>query len=388
MAEADVSRAQAALSQTKDAYLPSISGTSSVCCYTYGFPVGQPTVFNFQAQSLVFSFSQPDYIRAAKAALNTASLNLRNSLDQVEYDTTVDYLQLNAIQRQLAALDQQKQYADQLSDIEQDRVSAGIETRIAATRAELNGAQADLKRLDLLAQATVLRQKLADLTGLTQGILTTEPQSIPGDPLNLEAGPEQQLASVDASYSEAVSKRYMAHGDDRQGYRPQVSFGANYSRYSTFNNYQDYYLRFQHNNFDVGLQISIPIFDASLSAKAKQSAAEAVHATQQAELAREQSSQQVLTLRSHLPELKAQAHIADLQEELAAEQLQAVLIQAKAAPPSPSASPVSPIDEMQSRMDERMRYSDAVEAHFNLLKAELSLLRATGRLGQWVALAQ
>ena len=388
MAQSDLTRAQAALSETRDAYLPEVSGTSSVCCFTYGFPVGQPTVFNFQAQSLVFSFSQPDYIRAARTALQTATLNLKNSVDQVEFDTAVDYLQLDTIDKQLVALDQQKSYADQLDAIEQDRVTAGVQDQIAATQAELSAAQADVKRMDLEAQAATLRHQLANLIGMDPELIQPESQTIPGEPVNLTADLGDRPASVDASYADAKSKHYVARGDDRQNYRPQVAFGMNYARYSTFNNYQEYYLRFQHNNFDVGLQITVPIFNAAESAKARESAAIAVHADQQAELAREQAGEQVVNLAKHLPELRAQAHIADLQAKLAAQKLQAVLLQAANAPTAPGAQAVSPADEMESRIEERSRYSDALDAHFTLLKSELSLLRATGRLGSWLALAQ
>ena len=58
MAAADVDRAAAALTQTRDAYVPTGSIGSSLG-YSYGFPVGQPTVVNATANSLVLSFSQP-----------------------------------------------------------------------------------------------------------------------------------------------------------------------------------------------------------------------------------------------------------------------------------------------------------------------------------------
>jgi outer membrane protein TolC len=388
MAQSDLAHAEGALSETKDAYLPSIVGTSSVCCYTYGFPVGQPTLFDFQAQSLVFSFSQPDYIRAAKAGVQSAKLALKNAVNQVEFDAATDYLQLDTISKQLVALDELKTYAAQLDTVEQDRVGAGIQTQIAATQAELNAEQADLKRLDLQAEAATLREKLANLTGLYGDLIQTEPASIPGEPMNLDANLGGRAPGIDASVADAKSKAYLAHGDGRATDRPQVSFGMNYARYSTFNNYQDYYLRFQHNNFDIGLQVSIPVFDASAHAKARQSAAAAVHATQQAELNREQAGEQVVNLDKHLPELRAQARIADLQAQLAAEKLQAVQEQEKSAPASPNAQAVTPADELLAHIEERSRYSDALDAHFTLLKTELSLLLATDRLSEWLELAQ
>src|SRR5580704_9124167 len=76
MAEAEAAKAQAVLEQAKDVYIPTLSGGSGLG-WSYGFPLGQPSVFNFTSQSLVFSFSQKDYIRAAEASLNAADLALR-----------------------------------------------------------------------------------------------------------------------------------------------------------------------------------------------------------------------------------------------------------------------------------------------------------------------
>src|ERR1700748_2563681 len=64
-AQADVSKAQAALEQLKDAYIPNVVGASSIGPPSYGFPLGQPSIYNLNSQSLVFSYQQRDYIHGA-----------------------------------------------------------------------------------------------------------------------------------------------------------------------------------------------------------------------------------------------------------------------------------------------------------------------------------
>src|SRR5260370_39454465 len=54
MAQADVDKARAQLAETHDVYLPAIVGGSGLG-YSYGFPLGQPTVFNLGSQSLLFN---------------------------------------------------------------------------------------------------------------------------------------------------------------------------------------------------------------------------------------------------------------------------------------------------------------------------------------------
>ena len=68
LAETDVRKAAAVLSETRDAYLPNLVVGSSLG-YSYGFPIGQPSVYNVSSQSLLFTFSQKDYTRSARAAL-------------------------------------------------------------------------------------------------------------------------------------------------------------------------------------------------------------------------------------------------------------------------------------------------------------------------------
>ncbi len=385
IAQADVAKAEAGLSETRDAYVPSLMAGSSAG-YSYGFLGGVPSVFNAQIQSLVLSFSQPDYIRAARAALHTATLGLQDALDQVELDTALDYLQLNTITQELIALDEEKGYAEKLDAIEQDRVSAGVESEIAATRAELTAAQADLKRLDLEAQAAVLRKRLSDLTGLAADQLQPEPQSVPEPPVLGNTLPVERTAGVAAAFSNAVSKHYVAHGDARQNYHPQVGFGFSYDYIErNLNDYQSYYKRsFQTNNFGLAAQISFPLFNASTSAHARGTAAEAVHADAQAEQGREQAEEQVVQLRQSFAELRAQARIADLQATLAGQQLQSVLLQLQHPPATTSGAPLTPADEMQARIEERSRTSEALDAHFLLLKAQLSYMRVAGGLDAWI----
>ncbi len=385
IAQADVAHASAALSETRDVYLPSLTAGSSAG-YSYGFPVGQPTIASIQAQSLVVSFSQPDYIRSARAALHTAALSLRDALDQVELDSALDYLQLSSITQQLSALDEQKTYAERLDQIEQERVSAGVESRIAATRAELTAAQSDLKRLDLLSQAALLRKRLSDLTGLPTDVIQPEPATVPGAPRIPTHPLGEQTAGVQAGFSNAASKHYLAHGDNRQNFRPQIGFGFNYQLFDTsINNYNEYYrVPLQANNFSVGVQVSFPLFNAVTAAHARGTAADAVHADTQAEQNRMLVDEQQVQLAASLPTLSAQARVAELQAKLADEQLEAVLVQLKSQPTSPATVPPTPADEMESRINERARFSDAVEARFTLLKAQLSLLRVTGGLGDWI----
>lgn len=388
MAAADVQRAQAGVSEAKDAYVPNFVLGSGVG-YTYGFPVGQPSIFNVGSQSLLYSFSQPNYIRSARAALKSAQLSLKDKQDQVMLDCALAYVQLDTDVRELAALDEEKSAADRLINIELQRLNAGVASRMDYTKAQITSAQVDLKRLRVQDDAAHQRQSLQHMTGLPAASFIPETKSIPLAPDfsgndDLADQAVSANSGIQAASANAKSKLEFSWGDARQNFRPQFGFGVEYNRYAEFNNYQEYYRRFQHNNFDVGVQITIPLFDARSRAKARESAAEAKHAEIEAEQAKNETSEQVETLQHSLTELKAQQRFAQLQSQLAQEQLETIQSELKNGTGSPSAAPVTPRDEELARIQAQEKYQDALNADLSLTRAKLSLMRALGAIQNWI----
>jgi outer membrane protein TolC len=384
---AQVQHAEAAVMESVDAYKPSFVVGSSLG-YSYGFPVGQPSIYNVNASSLALSFSQPDYIRSARAALLAAQLQLKDTRQQVILDTALAYIQLNTISEETVALNQQNEFVDKLVDIETDRVAAGVDSKVELTKARLTGAQIALRRIHLEDQADVLRLRIAHLTGLSAPDITCEPQTIPQAPEISREGSIESLVmdnnnGVKAAYASARSKLFTSFGDDRQNNRPTFAFGGEYNRYAKFNNYNEYYLRFQHNNFNVGIQITLPLFDAMRKAKAKGSSAEAVQAAAEADQLRDQAGEQIVQLQKSVIELSAQERVAELQSELAQDQLDAITTQLHLGSGSPGTGAPLPKDEQAARIGERSRFIDMLESRFQLTQARLSLLRSVGGIEDW-----
>lgn len=391
MAAADVRRAAAGLAEMKDAYIPNFVAGASPGPPSIGFPLGQPSLFNVTASSLVYSFSQSDYTRAAQAALKSAQLALKDKQDQATLDCALAYIQLDTDTRELVALNEEKSAADRLTNIEHQRLTAGVASRMDETRAQITSAQVDLKRLHAQDDADQQREKLRHLTGLPAASFIPETGSIPPAPefANAAALADQAVASnkgIQAAVANAKSKLELSFGDAKQNYRPQFAFGAQYSRFASFENYDQYYQHFSKDNFGVAVQITFPLFDARSRAKARESAAVAVRASVEAEQAKNQASEQVETLRHSLAELKAQQRFADLQSQLAQEQLETVQSELKNGTGSPNAAPVTPRDEELAKIQAEERYQDALNAGLSLMHAQLSLLRTVGSIESWAHL--
>lgn len=91
VAQADLDKAVAALAEMHDAYIPS-AGVNAGYGVSTGVPLGVPVVFSFESKSLVFNFSQNDYVRSAELAVKAAKLSMKEVHDQVAEDAVVPYL--------------------------------------------------------------------------------------------------------------------------------------------------------------------------------------------------------------------------------------------------------------------------------------------------------
>ncbi|MCL5263366.1 MAG: TolC family protein [Acidobacteria bacterium] len=388
MSIADVRHAQGALGEARDAYVPNLSFGSSIG-YSYGFPLGEPSIYDVQAHSLVFSFSQRDYIRSARKAVHSAEMSLRDTREKVLAETAEDYIELNTDLKEIVALDQQKSYADALTGIERQRVQAGIDPRSTMLQAELTSAQIVLRRVHIQQDAALMRSQLAHLTGLKPGDFQPTASSIPPMPdLKSATAEDLRIAGnnplVAAAKANAQSKLFLSMGDKRQIRRPTFGFGMQYSRFAQFNNYAEYYQHFQQNNFGIAININVPIFDASGRAKAEQSAADAVHAQAQVQQALDKVDENILKLRQSLTELRAQQRVAQIQSELAQSQLATVEQELKSGSGQPNANPITPQQAEQAHIQERERYIDMLKANLDVSRAELNLLRLTGGIESWL----
>ncbi len=386
MAEAAQRRARGVLSETHSAYIPNLYVGAGLG-QSIGFPLGTPNLFNASSQSLIFSFSQLDYIHSARAALKAATFSLQDARQQVILDTATAYLELDRTNRQIAALNEATNDADQLISIVENRVAAGLDSRVEVTRARLTRAQMRLQQMQLEDHAEELRQHIADLTGLPADALTLDASSIPALPdldFSTSGQPQPNTPALQAELATADAHRYTALGDVHQNYRPTLQQFTQYSLFSTFNNYQQYYNNFQQNNFGYEVQITWPLFDPVHRAKGIESRADAVSAQKQAEQTKIQMSEQNLALWHQLRELKAEQDVATLKQQLAQDTLNGVLAQMKNGSGSPTAPAITPKQAEQSRIDERTRTIDKLNADFDVERVQLQLLQLTGGLEAWV----
>ncbi len=381
IAEAEVRKAEGAVSEVKDAYIPNLSVGSGLG-YSFGFTINPPTLYNVNSQSLLFSFSQHDYIRAARAGLHAAQMHLKDIRQQIILETAESYIDLDMLQHSLAALRQESGYSERLVNIVNDRFAAGLESKVEVTHTRLGTANIHLKQLELNSRQSEMQDHLAHLTGLPAAALKTDTASIPAPPA---VRPGEVITGLtpglEAAFDIARSKQYQAYGVKREEFRPQAGLGAQYNRYSTLADFQQNFPRANANNFSIGLNLTWPLFDQTRKAKRVQAEADAVRAQQEFAQFRDQTGEQVLKLENTYTQLAAQQEVAELTAELAQDKLDAIVTQSNGR--APGITPLTPKDEQTARIEERQRYIDALDAKLALAKIQLELLRATGSIEAW-----
>jgi outer membrane protein TolC len=390
-AQADVNKATAVLSESKDAIVPSVSaGTGLPVFPEIGFTGSPPSLWNATVQSLVYSIPQKRYIDAARFGLQAASARLKDAREQVALDASTAYIELDAVDQELNGVHQQEQFSAHLVDIEQQRTEAGVDALGELLHARLTAAQMKLKRLHLESREAVLEKQLAILTGLPDGSISIDHASIPDIPQVHGDAPQRDLEGLRASQLIAQSKRTQSRGDAESTYLPELRFFMQYNRNTNLlNDVSSFFAKpLPPNNLSSGISIQVPIFDMGRRARAKESAADALRAIVEAEQAGKQNDLAIAELSGSIRELDTQAEIASLKQQIADEQLKTVLTQLElgnGAGSGPGSQPqTSPKAEQLARIDAGQKTEDALDAGFELAKARLGLLRALGHMGDWL----
>jgi outer membrane protein TolC len=391
-AQADVDKAKATLEELRDAYIPNVVGASSIGPPSYGFPLGQPSIYNLNSQSLVFSYPQRDYIRGARASLEAATLSFRDVRESVAEDTAITYLALNRDLQRQAVIQEQQGFADHLVTIVQDRLAAGQDTSIDLTSARLTAAQIHLARLRMEDETIADQAHLARLLGLPPQGLGTSVDSVPpivvDKSADLAADPLATTSpAVASAYALAISKREIAFAENRYIMRPQITLDAQYSRFAKFNNLQDYYFRFQQNNAAIGIQITLPFFDAARRAKGREANADAARAAHDADSIRDQFLDIRLKAQHTAAELAVRAEIATLDQQFAQQNLDVLLVQLNTGNGNAAGTQMTPKDEQTSRIAEREKFLAVLNANFELQQAQINLMRESGDLESWISAA-
>ena len=269
IAAAEQQNADANSRQLRYNYLPQVTAGSGLG-WSYGFPLtlggSAPSIFNIAGQSALIHPELRSFIRAAKTETAAAGLHTKDERNQVIQDTVLSYAELEKWEHRLDRLHEIYPDVQQMQAAVGERVKEGIDSELDGTRARLSEARLRLRIAEAQGSADVLREHLSKLTGLPARGIQTENDSLPAFPASLpmttlpskppnRAPPFNPLSNMH-EHNICAPKASTAHSC------PRLISARSMLCFSTFNNYQNYYiprtaLHCKHGNFSVsGIHVS------------------------------------------------------------------------------------------------------------------------------------
>ena len=383
IADADVQHAFASYRELRNNYIPQLYVGSGLG-WSYGFPLtiegAAPALANAVAQSSVFNPAQKQFLGAAKTDWHISELQDKDQRNVVIQDVALTYAELVKWEARLARLQQDESQAQQMEQAVAGRVQEGVDSAVDLNKAKLIAARVRLHRAEARGSADVLRRHLSTLTGLPVSAIEPMAESIPAlPPVAFEEDLSEKAvassATVKIAQQHSLAESMRAAGEHRS-LLPSIDFSAQYARLATFNNYNEYYRKFQPDNATIGFALRIPIFNASQRARYDAAEAEALKSRKQAEATRNQVAEETLKLERAAEQLEAARDVAQLEYQIAQSGLEAAQtrIDAKTGTWHELAD---------ARVQAAERFLLFQDADFEYQRVRMNLLRTTGDLESW-----
>jgi len=353
--------------------------TGSGAAYTNGFPLGAPTAFNLNYVQTLFNSPLRGELRAAEQRAEIRRLGVDRVRDAVILRAASAYLELVKVRSGLDLLRKERTSAQKIADVTRARASEGLELPIENTRAQLTAARIEQRIVQLESREESLENELGSLTGLPPGErIVVAAEEIP-------AGPEQpprelvELAVANSLELKEAEHERRAQQErvrgERGGYFPSLDIVGQYGLFSRFNNYDDFYNRFERHNVSFGIKLNIPIYSARTSAAVSLARSQLRAAEIDLQKKRSDVELEVRQKARRAREGDTTREVARLELQLAQENLR--ILQARF-----EEGRVNLRELERARLDELDKWREFLDADFARQQAQLDLLKSTGQLAR------
>jgi len=365
---------------TKAQFLPNLYAGSGAG-YSNGIPETPggraPSVFSVSYTEQVFNEPLRGQAKETQEQSNSQKIVLQDARNDVITRTAMSYLELGKVQHSLELLRKERESAEKILQVTQERQGEGFELPVEVTKAQLTKAQVTQKLLQLEGREDELGVFLRYQLGLgdTQEIQVT-PEELSGEAEqagdNLVAMALTNNTGLQLAQSDVRAKEFRLKGEKR-GHWPTLELVSVYSVLAKYNNYQQFFNAFQRNNFNAGVNVQVPIFSARVKAavglaQVNLDAARAVLGNKKSEV-----SAEVRQKTRRVREMDAAKEVARLELQLAQQNVS--VLQAQFAEGKLN------LREMEkARLNENEKWMAYLDANFQKQQAQLELLKTAGQL--------
>lgn len=382
LARLDEQKAKYGVSIARDPFSPRIYAGSGIG-YNYGIPqsVDGATPSIIQARASMALYNRPTSFRAtqAKEGERGAQIEVLRQQDEVAYRTASLYL---SAEQTIRAAELQRKQLDSLEKVRstiQARVKEGRELAIEDKKAELTSARARHRLTELEADQELLESDLAMVLGLSTSD-RVRPAGEDRGALPTPVSEDESIAQALESSKEikALESKMQAKSLETKSYLaeryPKIDLLSSYALLAKFNNYEDYFRKFQRHNWQVGLSVSVPLLvPPSARAYASQSEVEVTRLRTQINQVRHKVTTDIRSAFHGMRKHESARDLAKLDLEVAREQVNILIARYEEG-----RSPFRELEE--ARIAESEKWTAYFSSQSNVERAKLDLLRHTGTL--------
>lgn len=365
---------------TKSDFLPNLYAGSGAG-YTYGIPETPggraPSIFSVTYSEKIFDGPLSGLVKEQQEQARSQRILLEETRTLIMARVASAYLELVKVHHSLQLLRKEKDSAEKIVGITEERQGEGYELPREVTRSQLTRAQVVQRILQLEGRQDELEVYLRNQLGFAaEQPVDVAAEDLPGaaeqEGANLIASAMENNSSLLAAQSEVKAKEFRLQGE-RRGYLPTVELVSVYSVLGKFNNYTNYFKNFQYNNFNAGVNIQVPIFAAKTRASIALAQSNLDLAKVNLAGKRIQVSAEIRQKSRHVQEMGAAREVSRLELQLAQQNVSVLQSQF-------SEGKVNLRDVERARLEESEKWMSYLDANFLRQQAQLELLRAAGRM--------
>lgn len=317
----------------RDAFIPKVYAGSGLA-YTNGFPMSiegsAPTVVQARAVAAVVNRKLRHELAETREAVRGAAIDTEAKRSEVALRAAELYLEAERLGQSARLVQAQIDGLERVAAAVRARAGEGRELPVEVKRAELEVARARQRAQALEAE----REYTESLLGFLLGLPAEDRVRPAGEPRPAVL-PESVEEAVAAALESSAEIRRLESALAAQGYRvraeraaklPSLSLVAQYGVFARFNNYDEFFRKFQRHNGQLGLAFEIPLFTGSaVAARAAAAELEVERLRTELETARRRIAVDTRRQFEHVKTAEAAAEVARQDLELARENLSVVL---------------------------------------------------------------
>ena len=367
---------------TRSEFLPNLYAGSGAG-YTYGLPETPggrpPSLFSVTYTQQILNGPLKGLAKEQQEEGRAQRATQEETRNAVVTQVATSYLELVKVRHSLEVLRKERDSADKIVQVTQERQGEGYELPVEVTKAQLTRAQVVERILQLEGRQDELEVYLRNQMGMVADQkIDLAAEDLPGaaeqEGANLVAMASESSPSIAFAVSDVKAKEFRLQGEKR-GYWPTLELVSIYSVLAKYNfkNYTNFIQNFRYNNLNAGVNVNMPIFSSKTRASIALAQANLDASKINLSNTRTQVSAEVRQRSRKVQQTEAAKEVARLELQLA--QQNVAVLQSQFGEGKANLR-----DMERARLDENEKWMAYLDANFRRQQAQLELLKTAGQV--------